>query len=336
MATLDSFSDPKTLTKLLDNAGGFSQQRFPLHYAILTMSDAECADYFETANDTAEWNRVDDAGDTVLHLAARGFKPMCVQWLMARQCSMKSTRNLQGCTPLETLENALETHRAQRAHITGTRVDISDRFNGFPEEAVACLAALWEMGDAHDLLPVEKARLTYGCSCGECLEGFMSPLMLKALLFQAEVTYDLLADETFGEGSPVCDWFESQAHHIPSTLRSDFRGYGSLKPGFTDVFGHIITCLLSDKVPTSHVVHKHFSIRAPRAQKYSDLDRRTGDKIRAALRVLIEQMRKQDAKAGDGTFEMMMEEDVADLKRCRNDHEFGVVARALGLPDGRT
>lgn len=35
-------------------------------------------------------------------------------------------------------------------------------------------------------------RMARGCTCGQCLKGFLSPRMSHGLLYQAHIGYDML------------------------------------------------------------------------------------------------------------------------------------------------
>ncbi len=58
-----------------------------------------------------------------------------------------------------------------------------------------------------------------------------------------------------------------------------------------------------------------------------------GGNPESVLRQLFEDTRDQDEWAGDGTHIETFEDDVKALPECRNDHEFGFVALACGIPN---
>jgi hypothetical protein len=78
--------------------------------------------------------------------------------------------------------------RTKRNFLMGNS-DISDEFQGFPAPTVECLTLLDinRMGDT--------SRLTFGCTCGQCVEEFLSLRMKLALLDQAGTLYNFLSDE---------------------------------------------------------------------------------------------------------------------------------------------
>ena len=150
----------------------------PLHYATKAQSDSECVDFYKKY-----------ATNNVLHVASSLVKPLSVRWLMENvdpSHNLSSSGNTYGYTPLESLQNELESHRTQQNYMFGT-IDMSDHFAGFIPEAVDCLMMLH---DTHDTIPnnntnLSRAQLRYGCICGECLGGFISPRMKALLTSQA-------------------------------------------------------------------------------------------------------------------------------------------------------
>lgn len=95
-------------------------------------------------------------------------------------------------TELEKFEDKLEAWRTKR----GDRwicVDMSDNFRGFHNEDVKKLVQLHNLPGP--LAPLTLARAKYGCNCGQCIAGFLSPRMHYTLLAQAEIHHDSTNDE---------------------------------------------------------------------------------------------------------------------------------------------
>ena len=86
--------------------------------------------------------------------------------LMLFAAKPKVYRNLEGETSLEFLEAGLESGRLKR-QAGAMAVPVSDYFSGFAPNEVECLRLLKgiESPSTHQL-----AQLTYGCTCGQCLE----------------------------------------------------------------------------------------------------------------------------------------------------------------------
>ena len=98
-----------------------------------------------------------------------------------------------------------------------------------------------------------------------------------------------------------------------------------------NLFDHIATCLRLNKIPNGDNVFEVFencSEWPPVTRSYLERRGTMKGNIEAALRPLFD-----NEVAGDGEFKRVMEEELSQLKRCRNDHEFGFVALACGLSE---
>jgi hypothetical protein len=145
----------------------------PLHHAALTLGGSELKAYFVThADDNIGWAGVTTSEATLLHLKACELKPLSTQWLLESlpyADSWKKARDVNRYTPLEALQENLETMRTQK-EIGSRLLNLSDHFRGYPDTAVSCLSLL----SAPETLGLNGECLRYGCRCGECLEGFLS------------------------------------------------------------------------------------------------------------------------------------------------------------------
>lgn len=207
------------------------------------------------------------------------------------------------------------------------KLDISDRFRGFPDPAIASLSVLLNIDS---LTQIRHLQLKYGCTCGECLEGLMSPRMKLALLAQAEITHDILGLD-IGDGPLWCDMHKSGINHVTPHVQQRFRTNKSIRRGFTNAFDLIATCLLSDAIPKKENLLRKFQAMSewpPVTRSYLQ----ARGTFESALMAVFEKAENEDSKAGDGRFEEMTGEEVSKLKSCRNDHEFGFVSWACGLP----
>ncbi|KAK2754516.1 hypothetical protein FQN54_006917 [Arachnomyces sp. PD_36] len=308
------------------------KQEFPLHHATITMPDTECVEFYQkfVAKDDAEWTQVNPSGETLLHIAAHEFKARSAKWLMGnvKTQSLATVRNLEGYTALESLQDHLEVGRTQAQHMA-MRLDVSDKFRGFPELAVASLCVLMGIGPS-DLTQLRVLQIKYGCTCGSCLEGFMSPRMKLALLSQAGATHDMLCFE-FESGYPDWESLEDDMAHVAADVQRRFRTNKSIREGFANTFDLVSSCLRSNTIPTEENILSKLERRSewpPVTRNYLQ----AGGEVEAALARVFEKAEQQDTKAGDGTFEEAMEDELSKLSTCRNDHEFGFVAWACGIP----
>ncbi|KAL4760952.1 uncharacterized protein BDW70DRAFT_136527 [Aspergillus foveolatus] len=97
-------------------------------------------------------------------------------------------RDINGYTPLEALQEKLETMQT-REEIGSRVLNLSDHFRGYPDTAVSCHSLL----SGPETLGLNNERLRWGCTCRECLGGFLSARMRKTLIFHGETKYDLIA-----------------------------------------------------------------------------------------------------------------------------------------------
>lgn len=310
------------------------QIELPLHHVVTTLSDAECVASFKAhidANDVAEaeWRRVDDSRNNILHIAAIFSKPAIIRWLtenIDKDKTLRLARNIKGHTPLEALQTVLESSRISREYGTMT-VCISDKFRGFPQPDVDCLGILQGYPDVSG---TRALRLQYGCTCGECLAGFMSPRMKFALLAEAEITHDMLSSGI--DGDYWCDMSGHLTNHVALALTRNFQTNKSLRKGFANMFDHIAACLRQNSIPTEANIleaWRNASEWPPVTRNFLE----KGGNVENALRVVFDVARDQDYKAGDGETMAVFSDDILKLPECRNDHEFGFVALACGLQE---
>jgi hypothetical protein len=301
----------------------------PLHHAVLTLKDEALKAFFVTyANDEMGWDRVNNTRSTLLHLTACELKPSSTRWLLDNvhlADSWKTARDINGYTPLEALQDKLETMRTQKEDMFRT-LNISDGFKGYPEAAVSCLSLL----SGQDASGLDKARLQYGCTCGECLGGFLSARMSRSLIVQGETLYDLIRQD-IGRGNLWIDDNDYILIYLDHDVRRNLKTNKSLRKGFRKLFKIAAECLKAGRVPTAENLEWCCdNSERPLHTKNYLLDAGTQMGCRAVLRYMFDAARSQDEKAGDGECQLGLKNDWSGLLSCRNDHEFEFVAWACG------
>lgn len=305
------------------------KEKLPLHHATLTMSDAECVEFYKAfdANDGSEWTSVNHRNETLLHVAACQLKLESVKWLVeksGRGETLVLARNISGYTPLEALQDQLETSRTQ-ADCMGIRVNVSDEFTGFPPVAISCMSTL--LGWNHkSLTNIQFLRLKYGCTCGNCLGGFLSPRMKSLLVDNAELIHDELCDSLHNASERVFD-IHRYAPYANRQFQQAFMEDVSIWEGYIDIFSYVASCLgTDDKIPTCENI---ISELPPDANmKYIQLNGSRRGKLEPVLQSLLDETRTKSLSGSDGFQD-------EELSKCRNDDEFGVVALACGLSSSR-
>ncbi|KAG4429733.1 hypothetical protein IFR05_014784 [Cadophora sp. M221] len=304
------------------------EKQLPLHHAVLSLSDEKCVECFEnfkTPDTMDEWGRTDRFEKNVLHQAACELKPKSVQWLLDNNKNLSLGRSRDGYTPLELLMDQLETKRTTGKRGVAT-VLISDSFEGFIPDAIACMAALRGLEAPSD---IQTLQLKYGCTCGKCIDGLLSPRMKFALSCQSEIGHDMLLID-IGDADKWCQTNEDLAEHLSPNIRQRFLTNKSLRHVFSRIFHHAAITLRSNKLPTvNNIVRTWKDSNEWPAHGFNFYQR--GRKTKSALRKIFEFARDQDQWAGDGKHLEAFGE-IRCLPQCRNDHEFGFVARACGVP----
>jgi hypothetical protein len=220
---------------------------------VAIKQDKECIEKLQQAfehlpiNDPRREAR-DEDGNTVLHIAAINFKPQSVKWIIERNTQLIHTRNEKQETPLEALQSHLEIQRTKRGSNSLTViVPVSDKFEGFTMEMVACLCILT---DQTNLSHIALQRLTFGCTCGQCIQGLLSPRMRYVLLCQAGIQHDMVDSEIDDMlGKDFVQFNEDILRHVPHRTRENMKTNKSLRQGFANLCDYFAACLRSNKLP---------------------------------------------------------------------------------------
>ncbi|KAK8127280.1 hypothetical protein PG984_008388 [Apiospora sp. TS-2023a] len=169
------------------------------------------------------WFATDEDGNTVLHLAAIRGSQEVIEYIIPRCPNLGTARNREGDTPLEASQTSMEHLRTRRIYMDMTEV-VSDLFPGFSQQTINCMGLLSgtkvfdltqlsreeisQISSATDeqarmIHPEADAirhalRLKCGCTCGECVGGFlsrrMSTLLMRQARLQRDEDYDMFDD----------------------------------------------------------------------------------------------------------------------------------------------
>lgn len=283
------------------------------------------------------WLSVDRHGNSILHFLARDCKAEALTWLLALPFadSLRSVRNLEGETPLEVLETQLETDRTFK-EVGLARVVTADLFSGFAANQVECLKQLKGLKNAS---PTDISRLAFGCTCGHCLGGFLSPRVAHALESQGEINHDMLnqALDYTTSGDDWCDDWDHMFEHLPRSVKSNLRTKKSMRQGFTNLLSYIALTLQAKMVPTSDKVLQIQLLGSNEWPPYTRNYLQRGGTVLAVLQACFDRAIDEDQYLGDGNHHLTFQSDIGALPACRNDGEF-VFARQQcrrleGLPD---
>ncbi|KAJ6112318.1 hypothetical protein N7523_008379 [Penicillium sp. IBT 18751x] len=278
----------------------------------------------DAAGDDPRWTSTDADGNTVLHLAATNIKPNSIQWILRRDKVLLHQRNTHGETPLDALLASLEDSRTTRRFNALTE-DISDQFSGFSDNAVDCLKFL---NGGTEVTDVDWQRLKYGCTCGQCISGFLSPRMCFALECQADIWSDFLRED-IEDGN---FWFENNStflSFLPRRVQNNLKANKSMRNGVMNLCNHIANCLRGHMIPNESNVEMvlHDASEWPPTSR-SFLQR--GGSVGAVATMLFQRAMESDELAGDPLHMETFGDQILQLPECRNDHEFGFVSGMCG------
>lgn len=310
------------------------QKKPSLHSAIVTLGDADCVkflEHFKQNYHPHDLAQQDSFGNNPLHVAACQIKPLSLKWILDNVTEgqqWKHDRNLGGFTPFEALRELLEVARTRMLD-GSTVLNVSDQFEGYSHDAVTCLSLMEDDASKFGVFPpLHNLRLRYGCTCGKCLGGFISPRMQLALSRQAEMMGAHLGLSMKG-GIEWCTLHENTLSYLAPDVQETLKYDTILRWVIKRIFLQVAVCLRADVVPRGTTVMAGICNNGQRwpASRQKDV----ADNIGSVLTAIFSVARARDVKAGDGTAEETIGVELAELKGCRNDHEFSFVARACGL-----
>lgn len=292
------------------------------------------------------WFATDANGCNIMHIVALSAKPRALAFMKRIPPGehLSSTRNLEGHTSLEHLRQKLENARLV-TDIWGITAPVSDKFEGYSENEVECLALLTNTPPTDF---IRMARLRFGCTCGECIEGFLSPRLVASLLSASRKYRDLFYSfETFEiceSGPEWCATYGDLLTNLHEPVRRNLRTNKSMRRGFEGLYIFIANTLTMHKrVPTSSFVLGLIDYQWPPNTK--NFIRRGGTVTAVALN-FFDHAIEADRYLGDDSDDESDPEDESvslhgiqganGLKECRNDREFVFARhqylRTEGLP----
>ena len=345
--------DDYTRPAALSNSPRGDVQDFPFlgpapnqdNFEQTTLKDVEAKELLEARIQShpathPTWLSVDRHGNNILHILAREYKLEALTWILSLPFadSLRFVRNLEGETPLEALETQIESDRSFR-DIGLMRVVMADDYSGLASTQLQCLVQLKRMENPSN---DELRRLCFGCTCGLCLGGFLSPRVAYSLECQGDLCYDMLNDSLdhglgfSADPASWCDDWDEMLNHLAPRVKLNLRTNKSMRQGFTNLFSFIAPTLQAKRLPTSQNI---LDLQAasnewpPVTRNY--LER--GGTVHAILLACFDRAIDQDQYLGDGEHEATFQSEIDALPVCRNDREFVFARRQCrrleGLPD---
>ena len=326
---------------------GGDVQEFPLlepdpnqeKFEQTTLNDVEAKELLEARIQShpathPSWLSVDRHGNNILHNLAREYKAEALTWILSLPFadSLRSLRNLEGETPLEALETQIESDRSFR-EVALARMVMADKYSGLASNQLQCLVQLKRLENPSN---DELRRLCFGCTCGLCLGGFLSPRVAYSLECRGDSCYDLLNDSLDLNIEYWCDHWDGMLEHLAPRVKANLRTNKSMRQGFTNLFSFISPTLQAKRLPTSENVLDLYAASyewPPVTRNY--LQR--GGTVHAIVQACFDRAIDHDQYLGDGWHEEVYQSEIDELPTCRNDREFVFARRQCrrleGLPD---
>jgi ribosomal protein S18 acetylase RimI-like enzyme len=308
----------------------FTLEMDTLSKALPTINDTECLTQLRNifgniSPDDMRWEARDKDGNTLLHLLPCSSKIQSTHWLMHRNQKLCHALNADGSTPLDVLEASMERKRTIHEYLF-KRTDISDRFTGFDHATISCLALLRGL-IPEKLSEAEVSCLKFGCTCGSCLGGFLSPRLRDILVFTAEITFDdLYTDGDRLDGEDWCSENKDVFTYLPEPIQQSFTTNKGMRTGFSMLWKYLASCLKDNMLPTEEnilLLIRNASEWPPHCRNFIQ----KGGAISSAATMLFKK-----AMDLEEWYDLVHEDTPTpvDLPSCRNDREFGLVSGMCG------
>ncbi|KAK0390697.1 hypothetical protein NLU13_0200 [Sarocladium strictum] len=279
------------------------------------------------------WPSMNDCGRTVMHEAALRIMPTLLNWLMDHAPQLTVHRDSTGATPFEALRGKLDRRRT--FHPDPDQPGASpDEFLGFTDPEVACLSIL-------DTSIRTDSQLRFGCTCGRCIGGYLSPRLARRLRLHSWDYYDRLIFEADGHSDPYCALPDSCFH--PSNLymkgvlhshtRVMFLESLSLRLGFANMFAYLSQCLEYGQLPTDGNMMAYLSTSGHHGDQAREFLEHGGS-FQIIRSIVFDDAAAHSEWAGSGSDRGRSNGDGGGLPECRNDLEFILAERMCNIDSG--
>lgn len=315
-------------------------QQLPYDEALVLSDDATTLDSLKARlelhpSTDKSWHTVDAAGGNLMHMLADTGKPQSLKWLLGMPFAdqLRQQKNYEGETPLESMEATLEGTRV-KMEVGLMTIARSDDFAGYSPQHVECMALFRNMTAPSK---TELQQLTYGCTCGQCIAGFVSPRLAFALICQGEIGGDMLSEESMmtPDGDSWVEWNDDYLQHVERAVKQNMRTNKSLRLGFANLVGYVALALKSKRLPTQARLIA-ISNAAGEWPPYTRNFLQRGGRPISAVLACFDIAMDQDRYLGDGNHEEVFGDEIEKLPECRNDREFIFVQRRLLALDPST
>ncbi|KAI0030341.1 hypothetical protein K488DRAFT_54470 [Vararia minispora EC-137] len=342
--TLPSLPTSVLLASLVEPEFTDSARRFPLHATLSIGNKTEAQiicilEQLSTDEELAHLHLKDLSVDgvTVLHIAADRGMPHVIDKLLQMGASIDlNTRSSQGFTPLDLLERQL---RATREFLGTLQI----AFAGHDAQFVLAKTKLLQAMGSENIPSSE--RLKWGCTCGECTGGWLSPRMRYQMKVQAEVNADMMLDSLESVGRSIR--FKPLSEEDIDTYLGGWTDYlppsvherGITRPvirGYAALLSSISLVLNLGEIPTPAAVYDQARLGGYIVESRTDWWAVTaffdhGGMVEHALNYLLSVALDQ-GPCGDGDFLDAFGDEYDTFPECDNDIDYRMVRANLGIP----
>ena len=217
--------------------------------------------------------------------------------------------------------------RRLKTEINMLTIPMSDNFEGYPPNYVACIMLLGNITTPSDL---ELSRIIFGCTCNQCIADFLSPRLTYALACQSEIGGNMLSDKS--EITLIGDsWIHKNDYYLEnvhSAVKRNISTNKSLRQGFANLVGYLAKILEAKQLPiTARLSAISESEWAPHTKNFLQ---RGGTPISAVLACFDGDM-SQDQYLGNGEHQRIFGDETEKLPECRNDGKFVFAQRIANM-----
>ncbi|KIA75960.1 hypothetical protein HK57_00243 [Aspergillus ustus] len=302
------------------------KETLPFHYAAEAMDDDECMRFFK---DYAKWNWTKPNGQIGSYHFAYQNVPEVQAW--------KYVRNLEGYTPLDALRDQLEGIRTGDPGCRWVKLHLFEYklFEEFRSKASQCLRLLSMLTEGQcSMSLLDSEQLKYGCTCGECIAGVISPRMAFALTRESRLLSVGLRDSKDNSNIESRVFHRKRAfYRLTRAAKKKFQSDPTMRDGYANVYDFAVRCLEARVLPGVQTMLENLDAEPQRASDtehyLQSMGRERG--IRVALLHMLESAELEDERAGYGTAQLWTVDAWLKLKKCRNDHEFEFISPMLGV-----
>lgn len=182
-------------------------------------------------------------------------------------------------------------------------------------------------------LATVEDRSRFGCTCGRCIEGFLSPRMAFALECQANTLGDTISEDIYYMAPRVLyEWWEDVVlQDVPEIAQRSMRRDKSLWKGFARLFGHVADCVRSGKLPTTDNVLPSLGAEwNPESRKFLN----SGGTVASVVLACFEHVFAHSIELGDGTHDETFRRDIMRIRACKNDKEYKMARKGYQRFEG--